>query len=69
VRSVRRILGLSQPLFAEFRGVDASTVRSREQGKRPPSLMARRFMDEINADPGYWRGRLRNSISEAETKP
>jgi DNA-binding transcriptional regulator YiaG len=27
-RSVRRILGLSQPLFAEFLGVDASTVRS-----------------------------------------
>jgi putative transcriptional regulator len=65
VRSVRRILGLSQPLFAEFLGVDASTVRSWEQGKRPPSSMARRFMDEINADPSYWRGRLRNAISEA----
>ena len=65
VRSVRRILGLSQPLFAEFLGVEASTVRSWEQGKRPPSSMARRFMDEISADPSYWRGRLRHSISEA----
>ena len=65
VRSVRRILGLSQPLFAEFLGVDASTVRSWEQGKRPLSSIARRFMDEISADPGYWRGRLRHSISEA----
>ena len=64
VRSVRRILGLSQPLFADFLGVDASTVRSWEQGTRPPSSIARRFMDEINADPSYWRGRLRNSISE-----
>jgi putative transcriptional regulator len=65
VRSVRRLLGLSQPLFADFLGVDASTVRSWEQGTRPPSSIARRFMDEINADPGYWRGRLRNSICEA----
>jgi putative transcriptional regulator len=65
VRSVRRILGLSQPLFAEFLGVDASTVRSWEQGTRPPSSMARRFMDEISADPDYWRGRLRKTIFEA----
>jgi putative transcriptional regulator len=65
VRSVRRILGLSQPLFAEFLGVDASTVRSWEQGTRPPSSIARRFMDEISADPGYWHGRLRKSICEA----
>jgi putative transcriptional regulator len=64
VRSVRRILSLSQPLFAEFLGVDASTVRSWEQGKRPPSSIARRFMDEISADPVYWRGRLCHAITK-----
>jgi putative transcriptional regulator len=65
VRSVRQILGLSQPLFANFLGVCASTVRSWEQGTRPPSSIARRFMDEITADPEYWRGRLRDSICPA----
>jgi len=68
VRSVRQILGLSQPLFADFLGVDASTVRSWEQGSRPPSAIARRFMDEITVNPDYWRGRLRESIAEAETR-
>ncbi len=56
VRSVRRLLGLSQPLFADFLGVDASTVRSWEQGIRPPSAIARRFMDEVALNPDYWRG-------------
>ena len=68
VRSVRQILGLSQPLFADFLGVDASTVRSWEQGSRPPSAIARRFMDEITVNPDYWRGRLRESIAKGETR-
>jgi putative transcriptional regulator len=62
VRSVRQLLGLSQSLFAGFLGVDASTVRSWEQGTRPPSPIARRFMDEVAANPDYWRGRIRQSI-------
>ena len=53
VRSVRQTLGLSQPLFADFLGVDISTVRSWEQGSRPPSAIARRFMDEITVNPDY----------------
>jgi len=65
VQSVRQLLGLSQPLFADFLGVDASTVRSWEQGTRLPSPIARRFMDEITANPDYWRGRLRDSLSES----
>jgi len=68
VRSVRQILGLSQPLFAEFLGVDTSTVQSWEQGARPPSAIARRFMDEIAVNPDYWRGRLRESIAAAQTQ-
>jgi putative transcriptional regulator len=62
VRSLRQLLGLSQPLFADFLGVDASTVRSWEQGTRPPSPIARRFMDELAVNPEYWRGRIRESI-------
>jgi putative transcriptional regulator len=63
VRTVRQLLGLSQPLFADFLGVDASTLRSWEQGTRPPSTMARRFMDEVAHNPEYWRGRVRESIA------
>jgi putative transcriptional regulator len=69
VRSVRQLLGLSQPLFANFLGVDASTVRSWEQGTRPPSTIARRFMDEVAINPEYWRGRLRESIAAVGPRP
>jgi putative transcriptional regulator len=65
VQAVRQLLGLSQPRFASFLGVDVSTVRSWEQGIRSPSSIARRFMDEIATNPVYWQGRLRESSSEA----
>jgi DNA-binding transcriptional regulator YiaG len=58
VRRVRGLLGMSQVLFARFLGVDANTVRSWEQGTRPPSPIARRFMDEIEGDPEYWQQRI-----------
>ena len=58
VRRVRDLLGMSQVVFARFLGVDPNTVRSWEQGTRPPSSIARRFMGEIEADPAYWRQRV-----------
>jgi DNA-binding transcriptional regulator YiaG len=58
VRRVRGLLGMSQVLFARFLGVDANTVRSWEQGTRPPSSIARRFMDEIESDPAHWQQRI-----------
>jgi DNA-binding transcriptional regulator YiaG len=58
VRRVRALLGMSQVLFARFLGVVPNTVRSWEQGSRPPSAMARRFMGEIEDDPEYWRQRV-----------
>ena len=58
VRRIRALLGMSQVLFARFLGVDANTVRSWEQGTRPPSPIARRFMDEIEGDPEHWRQRI-----------
>ena len=69
VRSVRQLLGLSQPLFADFLGVDASTVRSWEQGTRPPSTIARRFMDEVAFNPDYLRGPLRKSMATVSPRP
>lgn len=63
VKRVREAIKASQPLFAKLLGVDVNTVRSWEQGKREPSPMARRFMDEIIADPKRWQKRLRMAIT------
>ena len=69
VRRVRGLLGMSQVLFARFLGVDANTVRSWEQGTRPPSPIARRFMDEIEGDPEHWRRRIVRNAIGVESKP
>jgi len=62
VKDVRVALGISQPVFSQFLGVDVKTVRSWEQGQRVPSGMACRFLEEIEADLEHWRGRLRNVL-------
>jgi putative transcriptional regulator len=62
VKDVRAALGISQPVFSQFLGVDVKTVRSWEQGQRVPSGMACRFLEEIEADLEHWRGRLRNVL-------
>lgn len=59
VKGTRKVLGVSQPLFARFLGVSAKTVRSWEQGINTPSPIARRFMDEIRRAPSHWAARLR----------
>jgi putative transcriptional regulator len=69
VRRVRESLRLSQPLFAQFLGASLAAVRSWEQGKRPPSLMARRFLEEIEAEPLYWRKRLITLADVEEQRP
>jgi len=66
VRRVRGLVGMSQVLFARFLGVDANTVRSWEQGTRPPSPIARRFMDEIESDPEHWRRRIVHGAAGTE---
>ena len=68
VRRVRDLLGMSQVLFARFLGVDANTVRSWEQGTRPPSSIARRFMDEIEGNPEYWRRRILQNATGVGTE-
>jgi putative transcriptional regulator len=58
VRRVRELMAMSQGAFAAFLGADPSTVRSWEQGLRPPSPLACRLLSEIEADPRHWRTRL-----------
>src|SRR5262245_42154913 len=58
VRRVRELLAMSQAAFASFLGADVSTVRSWEQGTRPPSPLACQLLSEIEADPAHWRKRL-----------
>jgi putative transcriptional regulator len=65
VRRVRGLLGMSQVFFARFLGVDPNTVRFWEQGTRPPSPIARRFMGEIEEDPEYWQRRVARSVVES----
>jgi putative transcriptional regulator len=64
VRRVRDLLNMSQVVFARFLGVDPNTVRSWEQGTRPPSSIARRFMGEIEEDPAYWRQRVARMVAD-----
>ena len=63
VKGIRALMGVSQPIFGQFLGVDVKTVRSWEQGRRVPSGMARRFLEEIQAAPEHWRGRLHQVMS------
>jgi putative transcriptional regulator len=59
VKRIRAMMGVSQPIFGQFLGVDVKTVRSWEQGRRVPSGMACRFLEEIQAAPEHWRSRLK----------
>ena len=68
VRRVRELLGMSQAAFAAFLGADPSTVRSWEQGLRPPSPLACRMLSEIEADPTHWRERLMACLVGPETQ-
>jgi putative transcriptional regulator len=65
IKATRGLLRVSQVLFAQFLGVSPKTVRAWERGKTP-SDMARRFMDEIQLNPDYWRKRL-GEVAEIRT--
>ena len=67
VKRVRELLGASQAVLAGFLGVNVNTVRSWEQGKRPPQPTACRFLSEIEADPPYWRQRIVQETFETES--
>ncbi len=54
VKRVRELLGASQAVLAGFLGVNVNTLRSWEQGKRPPQPIACRFLFEIESDVANW---------------
>jgi putative transcriptional regulator len=54
VQVLRESMGVSQAVFAHLLGVSVVLVKSWERGVREPSLMARRLLDTIKADPSRW---------------
>ena len=66
VLETRKLLGVSQPVFALLLGVSVKTVQSWEQGFNPPKNVARRFMDEFRRDPAYWIERLNRAAAPKE---
>lgn len=61
VKKTRKVLGVSQVLFARFLGISPKTVRAWEQGFNTPNPMACRFMDEIRHAPQFWMRRLKEA--------
>src|SRR6516164_2368898 len=62
VRATRKLLNVSQALFARFLGVSVSTVRAWEHGTNVPSSMACRFLEEIRRAPEHWIKRLQSAL-------
>ena len=65
VENVRRlreeILKVDPDAFARFLGVTPRTLRSWEDGTRVAGPVARRFLEEIAADPKHWRSRMKRA--------
>ena len=59
VKETRKLLGVSQAIFAQFIGVSVNAVRDWEQNRNAPMDVACRLMDEIRRDPEYWFNRLK----------
>jgi putative transcriptional regulator len=68
VKATRKLLRISQALFAKFLGVATNTVRAWEQNKANPQDIACRFMDEIQRNPDYYRKRIAQSAKMRECK-
>ncbi len=58
VRRTRNLLNVSQAVFAHVLGTSLSLVRAWELGTRAPNAMARRLLEEVNAQPDRWRAKL-----------
>ena len=58
VRAVRERYAMSQGVFARFLCVSSATIQSWEQGRRVPSPIARRLLDEMSASPEHFRARF-----------
>ena len=58
VRAVRERYAMSQGAFARVLCVSSATIQSWEQGRRVPSPIARRFLDEMAASPEHFQARF-----------
>jgi putative transcriptional regulator len=58
IRAVRDSYAMSQGIFAKFLCVSPATIQSWEQGRRTPSPIARRLLDEMVASPEHFRTRF-----------
>ena len=65
VKEVRRLLGVSQPVFADFIGMSVGAVRDWEQGVTKPTSPVCRIMQEVLCDPDAWRRRI-HELADAE---
>ena len=61
VNATRLKLGTTQAMFARLMGVSTVLVQSWEQGRRKPSPLACRLLDEMNRDPVRWEKMLHPS--------
>lgn len=51
VQAIRRLTGLSQAKFAELLGIELSTLRNWEQGRRQPTGPAQALLRAIRNNP------------------
>lgn len=58
IRELRDRYGVSQTVFAGLLAVDVETIRAWEQGKRKPTPIANRLLDEVARDPDHWRTKI-----------
>ena len=66
VKAIRKRLRVSQPVFAEFFGVSASTVKDWEQGISPPTGPVCRILEEMLRDIEPWSKRIRELATVTE---
>jgi putative transcriptional regulator len=69
VKETRKLLRLSQAMFAKFLGVEVTTVQKWERGAKTPQDIACRFMDEFRQNPKFWRRRIKKSARVVGHKP
>ena len=51
IRKIRKMLGISQPAFAEYLGTSVACIRSWEQGSRRPQKIALRLLCLARKNP------------------
>jgi DNA-binding transcriptional regulator YiaG len=67
VKNTRNLLNASQAIFAQFLGVDLSTIQAWEQGRLEPSKLACRLMDDIQRNTKHWQKKLKEAIRVKES--